>query len=97
MVEAASGDESQPFIAIKKIKKVIINLSSAGLDDQVLKNIKHTLSRFPGTSRAYIQIETVAHNRVVIETNIMVKATEELRDTLDKIIGHSCLAIQSVH
>lgn len=80
----------------KLIQKVIINISSAGLEEKVLKNIKQILQRFPGNSRVYIQVETLSHGRVLLETGITVKAAQELKKNFEKQFGSCCMEIQKV-
>lgn len=80
----------------KLVQKVIIGISSAGLEEKVLKNIKHVLNRFPGGTKVYLRVETLSHDRVLIETDIKVKAARELRETLEKMLGTACLEIQRI-
>ncbi|MBD3271858.1 MAG: hypothetical protein GF384_04890, partial [Elusimicrobia bacterium] len=80
----------------KLITRVVINVTEAGMQEPVLKNIKHVFSRFPGSSKVFIQLKTLKHDRVLIETEHRVKATAEFKQTIEKILGRQSLALETV-
>ncbi|MFH1380300.1 MAG: DNA polymerase III subunit alpha [bacterium] len=80
----------------KLVQKVIVSVTSAGLEDSMLKKIKQVLIKHPGNSTAYIQINTRSRQRVLIETGLKVKASSELKEAVEKLLGTSSLDIQRV-
>lgn len=70
-----------------KYDRMTIKLISAGLEEDLLRNLKKILLSHPGETRIYLEATTPSGERYLIETDIAVKVNKILYESVKRIVG----------
>ena len=91
-------DEMVPLAKARErfVSEMQVRMTSAGLDEGLLEDVKGILSRYPGRCRVCFQVETAPGSAVLIETDFSVKPVPELFEAIEARLGHECWTITKV-
>ncbi|MBI3292532.1 MAG: DNA polymerase III subunit alpha, partial [Elusimicrobia bacterium] len=76
------------------IKKLMLKFVTAGLEDALLLKVKEVLTAHPGACQVVLQVSTPRHGDILIETNLRVKPTEGLLQSLERLLGKEAWKVQ---
>ncbi|MFA5975787.1 MAG: DNA polymerase III subunit alpha [Elusimicrobiota bacterium] len=91
-------EEMVPLSAAREryVSEMLVRLSSPGLEESVLTDLKATLSRHPGRCRVCFEVATPPGGTVVVETDFQVKPSEALFKELEQHLGQESWTITRV-
>ena len=79
----------------KTVRGMVLSLSSAGLEDDFLKQLREVLSRYPGPCEVKLKVATPVHGNVTIETGLKVNLNEGLFSDLEQLLGERSWALEN--
>jgi hypothetical protein len=71
-------------------------MSSPGAESTILEELKDVLARYPGRCRVCLEVDTPPQGKVVVETDVTVKTTQELLAEIEKTLGHESWKITKI-
>lgn len=74
-------------------KTVHINMTTTGLEGEILKPLKKILLKHPGEAKVYLHLRTTHHGEAVINPGprIKVKATLEFKKEIEELLGEGTI------
>lgn len=75
------------------IRRLVLKFSTAGLEDGVLVKVKELLKTHAGGCQVWLQLATPRHGDVVVETELRVKPTEGLLQSLEQLLGNDAWSV----
>ncbi len=69
------------------LREVHIKVSSAGLEDGLLDQLKNVIGKFPGTSPVLLDVLTPPSGEYVVETGLKIAAEQNFFLELEKMLG----------
>ena len=80
----------------KYVSEMLVRMSTPGLEESVLEELRQTLARYPGRCRVCFEIDAAASGSIIVETDVSVSPTEELLREIEQRLGHESWKITRV-
>ncbi len=71
----------------KIIKKIVLNVSTTGLENDLIQKLKRILEANPGYCEVQFNLDTPSHGKVSIEPEMKVKITDVFMQDIKDILG----------
>jgi DNA polymerase-3 subunit alpha len=78
------------------VSELLVRMSSPGVEEKTLEDLKVVLARYPGRCRVCLEVETAPQGTVIVETDVTVKPTPELLEEIEKRLGHESWKITKI-
>jgi len=78
------------------VSELLVRMSSPGVEQNVLEDLRDVLSRYPGRCRICLEVDTPPQGTVIVETDVTVKPTQELFEEIEKRLGHESWKITKI-
>ncbi len=69
------------------IKKIVLNVSTTGLEDELIQKLKTILEASPGFCAVQFNLDTPSHGKISMEPELKVKITDELLQEIKQLLG----------
>jgi DNA polymerase-3 subunit alpha len=76
------------------VGSVHLEISSAGLGDDILEKIKTVIGGYPGESPVYLEVNVPGHGAYSLETGLSVKTQAAFFKEIEKILGPEALGLR---
>ncbi len=78
------------------VSELLVRMSSPGVEEKVLEDLKDVLARYPGRCRVCLEVDSTPQGTVIVETDVTVKPTQELLEEIEKRLGHESWKITKI-
>jgi DNA polymerase-3 subunit alpha len=78
------------------VSELLIRMSTPGLEQNSLEDLRAVLSRHPGRCRVCLELDTPPQGTVIVDTDVTVKPTRELFEEIEKRLGHESWKITKI-
>jgi DNA polymerase-3 subunit alpha len=78
------------------VSELLVRMITPGLEESVLEDLRKTLERYPGQCRVCLEVQTPPKGKVIVETDLSVKPTEELFQEIEQRLGRESWQITRV-
>jgi DNA polymerase III subunit alpha len=72
------------------VKRVILNVSTAGLEEELLAKVQKVCAAHPGKCRLDFRIQTATHGEYGLMTHQKVEASDGFLHDVEKVLGRGC-------
>ena len=83
--------------SLRSIEKIILKLTSIGVDDKFIDRLKKLLHTHKGNTKVYMKILSKSNEEILIETPYMIELSNKLFEELEKIIGEKSWEIVNMN
>jgi hypothetical protein len=80
----------------KYVSELLVRMASPGFEEKTLEDLREVMSRFPGRCRVCLEVDAPPQGRVVVETDVTVKPSQELLSEIEKRLGHESWTITKI-
>ena len=82
--------------AEKWVRGMVLSLSSVGVEEDFLKELRKVLSQYSGPCQVKLRVQTPVHGTMMIETGLGVVLQDKLFEELERLLGERAWALESV-
>jgi len=80
----------------KYVSEMVVRMSSGGVAETVLQELRASFAKFPGNCQVCFEIESPTNGMVILETDFRVKASAALFQEIEKHLGAECWRITRI-
>ncbi|MBN1621648.1 MAG: DNA polymerase III subunit alpha [Endomicrobiales bacterium] len=77
------------------VGSVYLMISSAGLEDEVLDEVKRVIKEYPGDSPVFLEVTVPGHGEYLVDTGIQVKPGSGFFQNIEKLLGPESLDLRT--
>jgi DNA polymerase-3 subunit alpha len=91
-------EEMVPLEAAREqyVSELFVRMSSPGVEEKALEDLRDILARYPGRCRVCLELDTPPQGKVIVETDVSVKPSQELLAEIEKHLGHQSWKITKI-